>query len=312
MRGLKTWILSSVLCTIASFYLVEPAVAAPTQESSTAARNADRPLVEPPDQPEDQPPPPPTAEEELRRRTRELGPPAGRGPGAGRGMGRGPGASGGRAMGRRAGPDRPYPPRHFQMMERLLPLIAEEHPDLARRLVEMRDQAPEEFERVLADALAIRFEEALRRADREAMAADRIPRPPGAPAAPRWDSPQPGEPVAQFFTQETRELERRNEELERRSIELAQRCRELRQSREPEAQVESGELSRQLEQTVDEHFGVRTELRRIELRRIEMQLDRLRQAVERIRGDLEWREQARESIKERRLRQLLGEQGGDW
>jgi len=196
-------------------------------------------------------------------------------------------------------------------MERLLPLLAEEHPDLARRLVEMRDNAPEEFERVLADALAIRFQEALERADRDAMPA-RGPRPPGAPAGPRWDDPQARAPVAQFFAHETRELERRNEELERRSIELAQRCKELRQSREPEAPLESGELSRQLEQTVDEHFGVRTELRRIELRRVEMQLEGLRQVVERIREDLERREQARESIMERRLRQLMGEQGAEW
>jgi hypothetical protein len=248
---------------------------------------------------------------------REPGPPTGRGPGAGRGMGRSPGASGGRAMGRRAGPDRPYQPRHFQMMERLLPLIAKDHPDLARRLVEMRDKAPEEFERVLADALAIRFEEALQRADRDAMATPG-PRPPGAPAGPEWDEPQLRGPGTQFFAQETSELERRNEELERRSVELAQRCKELRQSQPqgPQASLESEELRRQLkrtlEQTVDEHFGVRTELRRLELRRVEMQLEGLRQVVERIREDLERREQARESIMERRVKQLLGEQGDGW
>lgn len=311
MRNLNTWILSSVLFTIAALYLVEPAAGAPVRDGPGSAQDADRPLIEPPDQPEDQPPPPPTAEDESRGRMREPGPPAGRGPGSGRGMGRGPGGSGGRAMGRRAGPDRPHRPRRFQVMERLLPLIAEEHPDLARRLVEMRDKAPEEFERVLADALAIRFEEALQRADRDPMPA-RGPRPPGAPAGPKWDDPQRQDPVAQFFAHETRELERRNEEVERRSMELAQRYNELRQSREPEAPLERDELRRQLEQTVDEHFGVRTELRRIELRQVEMQLDRLRQAVERIRDDLEWREQARESIKERRLRQLLDEQGDDW
>jgi hypothetical protein len=314
MRSPNTWTLSLVLFTIAAFYLVEPVVAAPAQDGSPSVRNAGRPLIEPPGQPADRPPPPPTAEDESGRRMREPGPPPGRGPGAGRGMGRGPGRSGGRAMGRGAGPDRPYQPRHFQMMERLLPLIAKDHPDLARRLVEMRDKAPEEFERVLADALAIRFEEALQRADRDAMATPG-PRPPGAPAGPEWDEPQLRGPGTQFFAQETSELEHRNEMLEQQSVELARRCKELRQSREPQgaqASLESEELRRQLEQTVDEHFGVRTELRRLELRRVEMQLEGLRQAVDRIREDLERREQARESIKERRLRQLLGEQGDGW
>lgn len=307
MKSLNACILSSVLVTIAAFCLVEPAAGAPARDGPGGAQNADQPLVEPTDEPEDQPPPPATAEEESRRRMREPGSPAGRGRGPGRGMGRGPGGSGGRAMARRAGPDDPWSPRRFRVMERLLPLLAEEHPDLARRLVEMRDKAPEEFERVLADALAIRFEEALERAGRrpESVGGQR---PSGRPD---WDDSESREHHARF-EREMRELHGRNEELERRSVELARRYRELRERREPELHAELEEIRALIERTANEHFDVRTELRAIELGRVEMELDRLRQMVERIRDDLERREQARDSIMERRLRQLLGEQGDDW
>ena len=310
MRSLNTWILSSVLFTIAAFYSVEPAAGAPVQDGPGSAQDADRPLVEPPDEPGDQPPPPPAAEDRPRRRVREPGPPDGRGPRHGRGIGAEGLGRGGRADrpfgrgGRAAGPHRR---ERYLLMERLLPLIAKDHPELARRLIDLRDNAPEEFERVLSDALAMRFEEALERAGRRSEPVGGQ-RPPGRPD---WDDPESPEQHARF-EREMRELHGQNEELERRSVELARRYRELRERREPGLQAEVEEVRASIERTANEHFDVRTELRAIELRRVEMELDRLRQMVERIREDLERREQARDSIMERRLRQLLGEEGDDW
>ena len=195
-------------------------------------------------------------------------------------------------------------------MERLLPLIEKDHPDLAHRLVQLRDQAPQEFERVLGDALAIRFEEALARRGQRPMPPGG-PHPPGTPSGPKWDEPEAREQHARF-EREMQELQGRNEELERHSAELTRRYHELRERPEPELREEQAELRRRIEETVEQHFDVRTELREIELRRVEMELDRLREMVERIRDDVERREQARGSIIERRLRQLLGEGGDAW
>ncbi|MBU0618479.1 MAG: hypothetical protein KKI02_12245 [Planctomycetes bacterium] len=304
MRNLGVWVSSFVLLASAALYLAQPAAAVPIQDTSAFAGDADRPLVEPPGEPEDRPPPPPAVDDEPPRPPDQGGR---MGPG-----GRGAWGRGGGPFGRGDGACGPRRPRHFQLMERLLPLIAQDHPDLAHRLVQLRDKAPQEFERVLGDALAIRFEEALARRGQRPMPPGG-PQPSDGPGGPEWVDPQlRSDPVAQFFAHKTRELERRNEELERRSMELVERYNEQRQRCEPEAHVERDELRRRIEETVAEHFNVRTELREIELRRVEMELDRLRQMVERIRDDVKRREQARGSITERRLRQLLGEEGGAW
>ncbi|MFQ5807101.1 MAG: hypothetical protein ACE5I3_11695, partial [Phycisphaerae bacterium] len=204
----------------------------------------------------------------------------------------------------------------FGLMERLLPLIAERRPDLAERLKRLRERSPEEFRRVLVDALAMRLEEALERGEPRFFGRGGPPRGP-RPLA-RLAGPKSGEREREMHGQnralerEAGELHRRNEELERRSHELAQRFRELRERRDPELEPERDEVRHLIAQTVEEHFNVRTELRRIELRRVEMELDRLREMVERIRHDLERREDARGPIIERRLRQLLGEEHEGW
>lgn len=215
----------------------------------------------------------------------------------------GPFGRGGDARGARRQP-------HFQFMERLLPLIARDHPDLAERLTRLRESSPEEFERVLADALAIRFEEAHERHTQESVPSERGTRPPGRPPGPRWDKPEAREQQASF-EREMHELQRRNEELEQRSAELVRRYRELR-GRPEESREERDAVRRRIEEAVEEHFNVRTELRSHELRRVELELDHLREMVERIRGDVERREQARGSIIERRLQQLLGQEASDW
>lgn len=289
-----------LLLVIGTLWLAEPAVAAPLLDDALASAGQ---AQEPPAEGE----PSRSAEEAKKQDERDVRPP-GRGRGmvpAGRGGGRGAGP-----MGRGGGMGGPVRGRHFQLMDRLLPLIERNHPDLARRLVELRDTAPEEFERVLGDALALRFERALeRRAGGPMSPGGR--RPPGMPPGPHRGEPEMREQQARF-EREMQELERRNEELERHSVELAQRYNELRERPEPELREERGKLRRRIEETVEEHFNVRTELRGFELRRIETELEHLRGMVDRIRGDLERREQARGSIIEGRLKRLLGEEEGDW
>jgi hypothetical protein len=288
MRNAKVWFFGTLLLTGAAWYVSPATAAVASQDTPAADRNSEQPLWEPPaDEPEPRRPP---AREDDREWRDPDGPPP-------------PGA--------RPGPPH-RPPPHVEMIERLLPLIADRHPELAERLNEMRRRAPEEFERVLAEALAVRLEETLGVRD------DR-PRPPG----PRMKGPRPyerelGERERERHTQEMAleremgELHQRNDELEHRSQELAQRFRELREHGEPGLDREREEVRHEVERTVEQHFNVRTELREHELHRVEMELDRLREMLERIRHDLERREQARGAIIERRLRQLLGEDDEGW
>lgn len=198
---------------------------------------------------------------------------------------------------------------HYQLMERLLPLIEQDHPDLAERLRQLREGSPEQFARVLGDALAIRFEEALAQNTQRPEPRAGTPRPPVGPGPQRAD-PEAREQQA-AFERELQELQRRDEVLEQRSAELARRYGELR-DRPAESGEQRDELRRQIEEAVEQHFNVRTELRAHELRRVEMELEHLRAVVDRIRDDVERREQARSTIIERRLTQLLGEEKTDW
>lgn len=213
-----------------------------------------------------------------------------------------------------------------EFLERLMPLVGERHPELAERLRRLRQRSPEEFRRVLADALAVRLDEVLnQRPDRPISPQwrERESRFPGRPEEirperivrrgerPEREVQRPGGPL-EALEQEMQELHRHNEELERRSAELAERFNELRERRGPEPEEMRAELRRAIEETTQEHFNVRTELRRIELRRIEIELDRLREMLERIRQDLERREHSRGVIIERRLHELLGDGGESW
>ncbi|HUU98681.1 MAG TPA: hypothetical protein VM487_23350 [Phycisphaerae bacterium] len=110
--------------------------------------------------------------------------------------------------------------------------------------------------------------------------------------------------------QAVHKLHRRHEELERRSHDLAAELRELRERGEQSER--QPELMEALEHAVNEHFDLRTELREFELRRIHGELEHLQKAVEEMRGDLERRARERDSIVERRVRTLLGEDTGGW
>jgi hypothetical protein len=306
MRGLLASFVGIVVLPGAVLYATAAVIASPCQDESALVTQTEEALWDPPDEPQDRPePPPPSAEDRPPPvRARAQRPPAGPAPAV-------PPYGRGGPPGVRRLPPRPG------MAERLLPLIGERHPELAEKLRRLRERSPEEFRRVLADAIAVRLEEALERGERRLPGPGDFregPRPPEPrPAGPEWDEGEREihEPHM-ALDREARELRRHNEELERRSHELAQRFRELRERASPDLEPELDEVRHLIERTVEEHFNVRTELRRIELRRVEMELDRLREMVERIRHDLERREEARGPIIENRLRQLLGEEGEGW
>jgi chromosome segregation ATPase len=179
-------------------------------------------------------------------------------------------------------------------------VVAERRPDLAERLERLRRRDPERFERVLMDAFMIRMERALAEAEAD------LGRHPGERT---YERPGPP-PEERRFERHVRELHERNEELERRSLELAERSRRL-----PHEEAEPEECRRVLDEltgAVNEHFEVRTELRRTELERVERELHRLRETIERMRRDFERRERERDTIIERRVRRLLGDEFGDW
>lgn len=190
----------------------------------------------------------------------------------------------------------------------LMRILAERRPELADRLERMRRQDPELFERVLMEAFMPRLERALDEA--EADIKRHRPRGPEQPGGPhdlrRPDQPRP----EREFEHHTRELHERQEKLEMRSHELAEKLKRLRhEDAEPEARTA---LREELTGAVNEQFEVRTELRGLELQRIERELQRLHENVEKMRGDFERRQLERESIIEQRVRQLLGDDFGGW
>ena len=314
MRILVTWTMNLLLLPTVLLLATTATAAVPLPDGVKAAPESFEPQEVQEAEPQD---PPPKADRP--RRVRDRRGPDRRGPGGLPGsmpprgqMGRGPEA----------------------MLDRLPRLIAERHPELAKRLEQVRERSPEEFRRLLADALALRFEEALERQERGARPPrgrgrgwDESPPERGQRgvseerramrgrsregAQRRWREGERREP-RMAIEREMEGLHRHNEELERRSGELARRFHELRERHDPEQEGERGEVHRQIEETVEKHFNVRTELRRFELRRIEMELDHLREMLERIRHDLERREESRGAIIERRLSQLLGEDAEGW
>ena len=210
----------------------------------------------------------------------------------------------------------PMPPRGG-LDPVLLRLIGERRPELVERLTALRDQSPDEFHRVLVEALLAQLEGPL--GDAEQRPGRRAPgigvgRRDGPQVGGRgraggfggsrggWDEPGPPARV--------RELEEQHERLEVQSHDLAARLRELRaQEREPEEQQR---LREELAGVVKQQFEVRSELRRAELERVQRELSRLQGALEKLERELQQREKERESIIERRLQQLVGEDASGW
>ena len=199
-------------------------------------------------------------------------------------------------------------------------------PELAGRLNELLKKNPKRFEDVLMRALMRQVEESLGGHERRERT-DRAPRPPrplrerdGAGLMPRpprepfqeLRPPRPpglrpaGEPRLDIrregFQRRVEELRRRHHDSEIKSRELATELgRRIRGGEGPRGPER---MRAHLRETVGEHFELRSELRRLDLARIEAELARLQEAVNRLRSELELRSRERRAIIERRIRQL--------
>ena len=89
-------------------------------------------------------------------------------------------------------------------------------------------------------------------------------------------------------------LEQSDQEFGQRSMELAAAYRRA-------ATDQRDALRKQLREVIDEHFDVRQKLRELQLKRLEQQLEQLKQAIEK-------RAKVRNQIVERRISELTGEE----
>jgi hypothetical protein len=114
----------------------------------------------------------------------------------------------------------------------------------------------------------------------------------GIPGAPR-PFPTPSEALERYDP-ELYELLKQDQELERQTADLSMQYR-----RAPEE--ERTALKTQLGELVQQHFDVRQERRRLQLKRLEDELKALRTAIEK-------RDEARDDVIDRRLLELLGQE----
>jgi hypothetical protein len=105
------------------------------------------------------------------------------------------------------------------------------------------------------------------------------------PGAPGWEGP-PDDP-------EMRELVNRDADFEKQSFELAERIH-----RAPGEEREK--LKSQLGELVNKHFDVRQQRRELQLKRMEDELKRLREAIAK-------RNESRQSIVKNRIGELVGD-----
>jgi hypothetical protein len=207
---------------------------------------------------------------------------------------------------------------HAEEWSSLLRGVKERRPELAKRLGEMLKDNPKHFEDVLMRALMGQIENALERQERggrgrlgrsaatprEPSRAERPRRPERArrPERRRLPAEPREERARETFTRRIGELRALHRDREAESRKLASQLRNrLRADVRPRDQEN---LRGRLRDTVREHFELRSELRRIDLSRIESELARLREAVEQLRIELEHRQRERGAIIERRIREL--------
>ncbi len=110
----------------------------------------------------------------------------------------------------------------------------------------------------------------------------------GSPRWPHhnWESLEQRDPEMYKFLKADHDLERRTREL----------AVQYRQAPDDE----KSSIEKQMKEVVDKHFQVRQDRRRLELKRLEEELKRLRDSFEQ-------RNKAREGIVEKRVSQLLGQ-----
>ena len=115
--------------------------------------------------------------------------------------------------------------------------------------------------------------------------------PPGPPRWPykSWDVLEKGDP-------EMYKLLRSDFELERQTRELAIQFRRATADRRTEIKEQLGEL-------VGKHFEVRQQRRRLEVKQLQEELERLRDAIQQ-------RDDTRDELVRQRLAEILGEEGG--
>ena len=90
------------------------------------------------------------------------------------------------------------------------------------------------------------------------------------------------------------ELEQSDQSYDRQNLDLAERCRRADES-------ERGRLKEELRASIAAHFEVRQKKRQLQLKRIEEEVKRLREAIEK-------RESTRDAIIDRRFAELVGEE----
>ena len=257
----------------------------------------------------------PIAEDEKAVEKHVTAPPPERGP---RQPGRGPGRSGeppgrhGRqstGFGRMGGFDGMGRPPRPDIMERILPLLADEHPELVERLKQMREQSPAGYERLVADALAIRFEHAMKHGGPGPKLRGPFLPPDELDGVEEMKPPgdRPPFPGFDYELEETwQALLQRDDELDAQTTVLVEQYKQLAEDGSVGHREALAKVRENLEQTVQKHFELRGEIRKIELQRIEQELKHLQEVVDHIRQNLTRREKARDSITSRRIEQLLG------
>lgn len=152
---------------------------------------------------------------------------------------------------------------------------------------------------------------------KDAPREDRGPRPPGkdfprVKEAP-WQGPLPGgQPPGLFLPagpprwphQDWGSLEKNDPEMYKFSKEeadLERRTRELAMQYRRAPAAERDEIKQQLEKLVNQHFDARQQRRQLEIKRIEEELQRLREAIDR-------RNKARKELVGKRVTELLGQE----
>ncbi len=129
------------------------------------------------------------------------------------------------------------------------------------------------------------------------------PGPGGPPRGPHGLGPGPRGPHGPggpFDWDRLRERDPEMYELHQRDLELERACHELSEEYARAGEARREDIREELNTLVGEHFEVRQQRRTIELERLEKELSRLRESIEA-------RQDAREMVIERRLKELLGE-----
>src|SRR5690606_18240671 len=154
------------------------------------------------------------------------------------------------------------------------------------------------FGRVLAEALMSRLEDTLSQAEEEVGPISELAPPPKPPGPDRHPGPGSRPEESPEQRGRMRELEPRQQQLEIRSRDLATQLREARTKNAPAD--EQTRLREALGQVLSEQFDIRTEWRTMELERVQSELARLRNLLERMQRDAEQRDRERAVIIERR------------